>query len=778
MHVSSRGLPSSQRGPGVPVHRRLVSGLQVQTSCPARQSIRPSCSTQSRTHSQLKKVASYSISGHKLHRSKARCEERAHLSSSRKTSKDTQGNKEISPRDNRVSKTRPTSARPHGVNNTRVGPCPTKTQIPSGLAPVTVQSGDRSSTQETSSHSGACLTARVVDLPSTPENRETLSAASTHCTGDHRCEPSGLGCALWPPQDSCVVEFRGAVASHQSFGGPCHPQSTQDILAPSTGSWCSDSHGQHHGHVLCEQTRRNTFEVPAVTCGDAMGMVLQTPCFSSGCAYCNGGQHDSRRIESPRGADTRVATRRQRILVPVSPLGHPGHRCVCYHSQQEVSSLCIQSRTGSRVLQGCFHDKVDHGSSLPVPAVSVSSEDLTQDPVRRSGSHPCSTLLAPTAMVPQVDVDVPRGCPTPSSSPTFDTGCGQDTSPGLRNPTPNCVEDIPQIREVIVMSKKPSTAKLYSYKWKGFLKFAASRGLVASPVSLSTLLLFLRYLFDFNLSVSTLKVYIAAIVSFQPPGSSASRLFSHPTVKNFLKGVVNLRPPTKLPVPQWSLQLVLHALMRPPFEPMATCDLKLLSLKSLFLVAITSARRAGELAALRVDQPYLQFFKEKVVLHTDVSFLPKVVSQFHLNQPLILPTLFPNPSDDTERMFHMLDVRRALAFYVSRTKQFRLSNRLFLCYFGSKKGLPASPSTLSRWLVSTISLAYQLTHRTPPDGLRAHSTRAVASSTALLRGIDVPDICRTATWSNVSTFVAHYRLDLRARKETSFGRAVLTSVLQ
>ena len=164
-----------------------------------------------------------------------------------------------------------------------------------------------------------------------------------------------------------------------------------------------------------------------------------------------------------------------------------------------------------------------------------------------------------------------------------------------------------------------------------------------------------------------------------------------------------------------------------------------------------------------------------MILYPDASFLPKVVTDFHLNQPLVLPTLFPNPTTDTERILHMLDVRRALAFYVARSKEFRLSNKLFLCYFGHKRCLPASSSTLSRWLISSITLAYQLQRKDPPEGLRAHSTRAMASLTALL---DVPDIYRSATWLNVSTFITHYRLDLRAKKETTFGRVVLTSVLQ
>ena len=125
------------------------------------------------------------------------------------------------------------------------------------------------------------------------------------------------------------------------------------------------------------------------------------------------------------------------------------------------------------------------------------------------------------------------------------------------------------------------------------------------------------------------------------------------------------------------LQLVLSALTKPPFEPIDTCNEKLLSLKIVFLVAITSAKRASELAALRSDAPYLQFHPGKVTLYFDTTFLPKVVSDFHMSQPIVLPTLFPSPSTPLERKLHTLDVRQALAFYIDRAKQFQRSPRLF-----------------------------------------------------------------------------------------------------
>ena len=211
--------------------------------------------------------------------------------------------------------------------------------------------------------------------------------------------------------------------------------------------------------------------------------------------------------------------------------------------------------------------------------------------------------------------------------------------------------------------------------------------------------------------------------------------------------------------------------------PMATCGLKLLSLKTSFLVAITSAKWASELAALRSDPPFLQFHPDKVTLYFDVSFLPKVVSEFHLSQPIILPTLFPSLSTPLKSMLHTLDVRRSLGFYIYRTKSFRKSQRLFLRFHGPHKGAPASPQSISRWIVQTISLVYELTSKTPPEHLKAHSTRALSASTAFQCGVKLLHICHAVTWSTPSTFVRHYHLDVRAQNDAGFGRAVWASFL-
>lgn len=366
--------------------------------------------------------------------------------------------------------------------------------------------------------------------------------------------------------------------------------------------------------------------------------------------------------------------------------------------------------------------------------------------------------------------------PTDDPAPTLPTG-RESVASGSALPSPDGVEDHLDIDEVLRNALKPSTRALYAYKWKLFRSFAERHDFAYSPVSIPGLLRFLLYLFRRNLSHSTLRVYVAAVAAHQPSGAVAGSLFKHDVIKRFLTGLKNIRPSAAPLPPQWSLQLVLHCLARPPFEPMASSSEEHLTLKTVFLVAITSARRASELAALRAGPPYIQFHPDKVTLYTDVSFVPKVASAFHQRQPIILPSFFPRPTSPLERRLHMLDVRRALSFYVDRTAKFRRDGRLFVCPHLPRRGLAASSQTISKWIRKTITLAYELSDTPLPLLIRPHSTRTMAASTAFLRGVSVPDICKAATWASQLTFAVHYRLDVRAKQDASFGRAVLLSLL-
>lgn len=88
-------------------------------------------------------------------------------------------------------------------------------------------------------------------------------------------------------------------------------------------------------------------------------------------------------------------------------------------------------------------------------------------------------------------------------------------------------------------------------------------------------------------------------------------------------------------------------------------------------MAITSADRVSELVALSCRIPYLVIHKDEGVLHPCPLFLPKVVSDFHLDEDIVLPCLCPRLQHLQEFPLHALDVVQAIRVYLAATKPFR-----------------------------------------------------------------------------------------------------------
>lgn len=79
------------------------------------------------------------------------------------------------------------------------------------------------------------------------------------------------------------------------------------------------------------------------------------------------------------------------------------------------------------------------------------------------------------------------------------------------------------------------------------------------------------------------------------------------------------------------------------FELKATVGIKELSLKTIFLVVVTSARRVSELGALSTNPNVCIFHSARVILRPNIAFIPKVNLFFHRSQELVLPSFCLNP---------------------------------------------------------------------------------------------------------------------------------------
>ncbi len=332
-------------------------------------------------------------------------------------------------------------------------------------------------------------------------------------------------------------------------------------------------------------------------------------------------------------------------------------------------------------------------------------------------------------------------------------------APASRSVEPPCVapgrdaaelSDLPPaVVETITQARAPSTRQTYALKCL-FVNWCSSRREDPWRCTIGVVLSFLQERLERRLSPSTLKVYVHDAVDGRSLGK-------HDLIVSFLKGSRRINSSRSPLVPSWDLSIVLAGLQRGPFEPLVSVKLKFLSAKTALLTALTSIKRVGDLQAFSVSEECLVFgpVYSHVVLRPRPGYVTKVPTMPFRNQVVNLQAL---PSEEADPALALLCPIRALHVYVDCTQSFRRSEQLFVCHGGQQKGKAVSKQRLAHWIVEAVTLAYQSEGEPCPLGVRAHSTRSVASSHALAHGTSLADICRAAGWAIPNTFARFYSL--------------------
>ncbi|CAM4427360.1 unnamed protein product [Leuciscus chuanchicus] len=167
---------------------------------------------------------------------------------------------------------------------------------------------------------------------------------------------------------------------------------------------------------------------------------------------------------------------------------------------------------------------------------------------------------------------------------------------------------------------------LYASKWSVFAEWCSAHELDPLNCEVTVVLPFLQELLDSGRTPSTLKVYVAAIAAFTKPVNGQS-LGKNDLIIRFLRRARRLNPPRPPSVPVWDLSMVLEAMKGGPFEPLHAVELKYLSFKTAFLLALASVKRVGDLHALSVSATCLEFGpnNSKVILKPRHGYVLKVL---------------------------------------------------------------------------------------------------------------------------------------------------------
>ncbi|XP_073437645.1 uncharacterized protein [Dendrobates tinctorius] len=509
-----------------------------------------------------------------------------------------------------------------------------------------------------------------------------------------------------------VLERPGGSSSHQSSGDQSNLPCSLSLAASPRRQTSPHSVRQRHGRGVHKPPGRYSQQAGNVRSGKDTVLGRASRSGDLRRSHSRGGELGSR-LQSPGSSVRRMVPSSHSLQSDMPALGHPGCRSHRISDEQQSSSLCSQVQgSSSRRLRRPGNSVVPVPTTLPVSSPCPNPKGGQKGKVRGHPSHSGGSRLAKTSLVCGVGEHA-RGRPLEASRPSRSSLTRPPLPPEFSVSEFNgmAVEAAilsesgfsSRVIQTMIRARKPASSHIYHRYWKAFFRWCNDNDVFPLSFSIPSICGFLQSGLDAGLSLSTLKGQVSALaILFQKDQASL------PQVKTFLQGVAHVAPPHHSPIDPWDLNLVLGALQKAPFEPIQDIPLSLLSWKVAFLIAITSIRRVSELAALSCRSPYLILHQDKVVLRPVPSFLPKVVSPFHINEDIVLPSFCPAPAHPLEKSLHKLDVVRALRVYLARTASFRQSDSLLVISEGRRKGLPASKSTIARWIRSTILEAYQL----------------------------------------------------------------------
>ena len=313
---------------------------------------------------------------------------------------------------------------------------------------------------------------------------------------------------------------------------------------------------------------------------------------------------------------------------------------------------------------------------------------------------------------------------------------------------------------------RESSSRLYQSRWKIFCGWCRGRSVAPVNASVPVVVDFLIHLRqDKGLSVSAVKGYCSAlnsVLALKGRDLAASREITT-LLRSFARSVnpVELRPPA------WDVSLVLQSLTGAPYEPLRTCEERFLAQKTLFLLALASAKRIGELHALSYRVSHTRDWGE-VSFAFVTGFVAKTQDPSSLAPRFEGFTVPALTNARKNRNGRLLCPVRAVKVYLDRTAPHRpRCERLFVTAGRSKKEI--SKTTVSFWLRKTISRAYELSGTAlPVPAPRARETRGIAPSILFRKNFAVDQVLKAGTWRRHTTFTRHYLRDIAHKSLDTF----------
>ena len=621
------------------------------------------------------------------------------------------------------------------------------------------------------SHSGPHMVGGSRQSP----QRRSLGNSPSRSPAVHRRLHPGVGCPSPRPASFRPLGPIGDETAHQSSGAEGSEVRPPVLFRPLQGENCAGHVRQLDSSVSLETPRRNqVLEHVSEDPGPAQ-VVIREQHHSTISLHPRSTKRTGRPAEQKGpGAPSRVVITSRGLSSSVESLGSSSCGPVRHQTQSQAPCVLFPNSGSSGLVNRCHDDTLGQPLCLCIPSSSSGPESLSQaGPVQEHPLSANSSSLASTALVSRPAVYGHRSSKKSTSLevPPETTSHGQVSS-NTRNIPISRVDAIQRGIRARGFSEKAaarmsrpnrkSTLDLYQSKWSQFCDWCRQKQtnpLQASVPLVADFFIFLRE--SKKLSCPAIKGYRSALA--QVLIQRGVDISSSPEISLLFKNFDQEIPDKTIPTPKWDLNIVLQSLLRAPYEPISNCSLKNLTLKTVFLLSLASAKRVSELHGLS----YLVKWstdKSSATLTLTHDFIAKTQTPGDPStayDPVVIPALASSVGqDDLETLLCPL---RALDWYLRKTSPSRPHcSKLFVSTSSTRNHRPISKNTISHWIRSVIKTAYS---SVPQEDLQlwkvsAHEVRALATSLLFKHNHSIKQVMAAASWRSNSTFASFYLRDL------------------
>ena len=605
----------------------------------------------------------------------------------------------------------------------------------------------------------------VVAPPSSPVLRSVSLPGVSRPTLLVRRLRRGVGCPSRPSGRFRPVGLASGSVVHQRQGTVGRTAGSSPVPVLSTRSHGGCLLRQHHGGGVSPQGGRHEVSSPQLLgpgdlALDSLSFHPPGSSISSGFQQCPRG----RSVSPPPAPTFRVVAKHDHLSVFKKVLAGP-NRLVCHLRKSALFDLLLTIPRSDVSRHGRVSPVLGRAPSLRVPSGGHHSVCFSEAPgVLGDGAHSGGSALAPASLVlGPAPAFVGSSCSPaiPSGPPAI--ASLSSSLPGSPSAQASCLATLQRftraagfssaVAEQSSLARRPSLCAVYQVRWSIYRSWCHDNGHSVSRPTLAKVADFLHWLrFTRGLSVSSLRGYhsvLSAVFRFHLPSLS-----SDPVIRDLLRSFRLSSAERVLRPPAWDLSRVLTYLVSPAFEPLSQASFRALTLKTLFLLALATAKRVGELQAL-----------SSIVTFVDadacLSYIPQFVAKSEsLTRSIPRSFLVKSLADFAAGLDSdlLLCPVRALRLYLLRARSLSPGrHRLFVSPRRPSRAM--SKNAVSFFLREVISAAGAA--RPQVGSLRAHEVRGVSTSVAFHRNWSVTSVLESATWASSSVFSSFYLRDIQ-----------------